>query len=98
MLVFALFVLIGIQFYRPKQNIDVTNHTAIFISETNPPEKVKAILENTCYDCHSNHTEYPWYNTIAPVSYWIADHIKDGKKYLNFRIGAAIQQKIKPIN
>jgi len=83
-LVLALFVLIGMQFYRPEKNIDTTGYIATFISETNPPEKVKAILINSCYDCHSNNTKYPWYNSIAPVSYWLADHIKDGKKHLNF--------------
>ncbi|MCG8524267.1 MAG: heme-binding domain-containing protein, partial [Pseudomonadales bacterium] len=44
----------------------------------------KQILKTACYDCHSANTEYPWYNTIAPVSYWLADHIEDGKKHLDF--------------
>ena len=56
----------------------------VFLEETNPPEDVKLILKSTCYNCHSNHTMYPWYNHIAPVSYWIADHIDHGKEHLNF--------------
>jgi len=84
-LLLALFIFIGMQFYRPEKNTtDNSKHLAVFISETNPPEEVKQILKNTCYDCHSNNTAYPWYSTIAPVSYWLADHIKDGKKHLNF--------------
>ncbi|MGB5498486.1 MAG: heme-binding domain-containing protein [Maribacter sp.] len=79
-----LLVLIAMQFYRPEKNTTQGNHTAIFITETNPPEDVKFILKNTCYDCHSNNTRYPWYNNIAPVSYWLADHIKQGKGELNF--------------
>lgn len=76
--------LIAMQFYRPEQNLAQGNHTKVFLEQTNPPEQVKIILEQTCYDCHSNNTEYPWYNNVAPISYWIADHIKDGKKHLNF--------------
>jgi len=79
-----LLVLFAMQFYRPEKNTKQGNHTVIFITETNPPEEVNFILKNTCYDCHSNNTRYPWYNNIAPVSYWLADHIKQGKEELNF--------------
>lgn len=78
----VIFVLI--QFYRPKKNTALGNHTAIFLVETNPPKNVKVILEQSCYDCHSNNTQYPWYNNIAPVSYWLANHVKQGKRHLNF--------------
>ncbi len=79
-----LIALIAIQFYRPAKNVEIGDHTAVFLSETNPPQEVKLILETTCYDCHSNNTIYPWYNNIAPVSYWMADHIRVGKGHLNF--------------
>ena len=79
-----LVVLVAMQFYRPEKNQAQGIHTAMFISQTNPSSGVKLILEESCYDCHSNHTEYPWYNNVAPVSYWLANHIKDGKKHLNF--------------
>ncbi len=82
LLLFVVFV--GMQFYRPDKNQTHGNHTAEFITETNPSKDVKAILQQSCYDCHSNNTEYPWYNNIAPVSYWLANHVKDGKKHLNF--------------
>jgi hypothetical protein len=35
-------------------------------------------------DCHSNHTDYPWYSNIFPLNVWIDDHVKDGRKHLNF--------------
>ncbi len=79
-----LLVFVAIQFYRPAKNQEQGDHTAVFLNETNPPKDIKMILQNTCYDCHSNNTEYPWYNNVAPVSFWVADHIKDGKKHLNF--------------
>ena len=79
-----LVIFVAIQFYRPEKNQAQGDHTAQFLTETNPSEDLRVILKQTCYDCHSNNTEYPWYNNIAPVSYWLADHVKDGKKHLNF--------------
>lgn len=48
------------------------------------PPDVRTILEQSCYDCHSNHTDYPWYDRIAPVSWWVANHVNEGKRELNF--------------
>lgn len=79
-----LVVFIGMQFYRPDKNVDITNHMDVFLSETNPPREVGMVLKQACYDCHSNNTLYPWYGNIAPVSYWLADHIDHGKGDLNF--------------
>ena len=79
-----LVIFVLMQFYRPEKNSSQGDHTAVFITETNPPAEVKTILVQTCYDCHSDNTEYPWYNNIAPVSYWLADHVKHGKGHLNF--------------
>ncbi|MRH99922.1 cytochrome C [Kriegella sp. EG-1] len=79
-----LLVLVVLQFFRPEKNTTQGDHTRLFLAETNPSNEVKLILEQSCYDCHSNNTLYPWYNNIAPVSFWLSDHIKDGKKHLNF--------------
>jgi hypothetical protein len=84
MAILLLLILIAIQFYRPEKNLAQGDHTKVFLTETNPPTEVRQILENTCYDCHSNNTRYPWYNNIAPVSYWLADHVRHGKGDLNF--------------
>ena len=54
------------------------------MAETNPPEDVKVILKNACFDCHSDYTRYPWYNAITPLNYWLADHVDHGKGELNF--------------
>ena len=42
------------------------------------------MLRGACYDCHSDETKWPWYNRVAPVSWWLADHVNDGRKELNF--------------
>ena len=48
------------------------------------PEEVKAILKRSCYDCHSNETEWPWYSHLAPVSWLLADHVEEGREHLSF--------------
>jgi Haem-binding domain len=83
-LLLLLLAFIVIQFFRPAKNKsegisanDITVKYAV-------PDDVKAILKTSCYDCHSNNTNYPWYNNIQPVAWWLDDHVKEGKKELNF--------------
>ena len=90
-----LLILIVAQFFGPDKNEGDITAVNTFIAETNPPAAVKKILETTCYDCHSNVTKYPWYNTITPVNYWLADHVIDGKKHLNFSEWSAYSLKKK---
>lgn len=82
-LIGLLAVFIIIQFFQPeKNNSDVqTNHMSgkYVISG-----EVQTILKNACNDCHSNKTEYPWYASIQPVGWWLADHVDEGKSHLNF--------------
>lgn len=82
---FAVFVFafVVIQFFQPKKNIAEITDNHIFKQEA-LPENVKQILNNACLDCHSNNTNYPWYNKIAPVSWMLSKHVTDGKKELNF--------------
>lgn len=79
-----LLVLVIMQFFRPDKNTAQGDHIVDFIAETKPPTEVKMIFEQSCYDCHSNNTVYPWYNNVAPISFWLSNHIKDGKGHLNF--------------
>jgi len=54
--------------------------------EIKAPKKIMALLKKSCYDCHSNHTRWPWYSHIAPVSWEIHSHVRDGRAWLNFSI------------
>ena len=81
----ALFVLfLVIQFIRPPHNttrqVLVTDFTRLLVV----PDTVQAVLQNACYDCHSNNSIYPWYNNIQPLAWIIANDIKKGKAKLNF--------------
>ena len=79
-----LLAFIVIQFIRPAKNKadGISNND---ISKLYPvPDEVQQILKTSCYDCHSNNTVYPWYAEIQPVAWWLDNHVKDGKKDLNF--------------
>jgi hypothetical protein len=71
-------VLIGIQF------IPVERSNPPVIEEINAPSNIKAILKTSCYDCHSNETDYPWYAYVAPVSFFVGKDVNDGRRRLNF--------------
>ena len=78
-----LVVLIIAQFFGPKKNVGDSGSLEPFYADTNPSDNVKLILKNACLDCHSDNTNYPWYNNITPVNYWLDEHVKDGVKHLN---------------
>ncbi len=48
------------------------------------PGEVEAVLRRSCYDCHSHETRWPWYSRVAPLSWWIAEHVEHGRGDLNF--------------
>ena len=72
-----------IQFIRPDKNIS-DDLTYDISTKYSVPGEVADILKEACYDCHSNKTEYRWYTYIQPVTWWIDDHIIDGKRHLNY--------------
>ena len=89
-----LIVIILIQFIRPEKNI--SNVSVNDISTIiDIPENVQEIIKTSCADCHSNITKYPWYSEIAPVSWYLASHVNDGKRHLNFSEWAAYNKNQK---
>jgi len=82
--VVLLIALVVAQFFGPEKNDGNLDTVNAFIAETNPPAEVTQILKTTCFDCHSAKTNYPWYNNITPVNYWLDEHVRDGKKHLDF--------------
>jgi len=77
-------VFIAIQFIQPAHNKSEQVVPTDFAKILVVPNNIKIILQNACYDCHSNNTKYPWYANIQPVAWMMARHIKNGKDKLNF--------------
>ena len=73
------------QLYQPARNESYEQElTANFTKMYDVPKNVETILRTSCYDCHSNNTNYPLYSFIQPARFFMEEHIKDGKKDLNF--------------
>ncbi|TAK62599.1 MAG: cytochrome C, partial [Bacteroidetes bacterium] len=77
------FAILIVQFIRPEKNASGSSNNNI-TTQFAVPAEVESMLKTSCYDCHSNTTTYPWYASVQPVGWWLADHIKDGKDELNF--------------
>lgn len=79
-----LIVLVGIQFIPTSINQqEITPYTDIRKVYT-IPDNVLTILEVSCFDCHSNNTNYPFYSRIQPMAMLMDKHVREGKEELNF--------------
>ena len=84
-----LYIFLGsfllIQFLRvnPNKSDEVPVHDLIQVHPEMPAD-LQQTLRASCYDCHSNNTNYPWYAHLAPFSWIIDQHIRNGKHEANF--------------
>lgn len=83
-LLVILILLIGIQFIQPAHNKSGQVLPTDMATLYKMPDDVQAVLKTACYDCHSNNTNYPWYTYVQPVGWLLANHVRNGKKELNF--------------
>ncbi|MEZ4920751.1 MAG: heme-binding domain-containing protein [Saprospiraceae bacterium] len=83
-LIAIVVLLLGMQFIRIDKTNPPVDASVDYIALTNPPEDVIQMLRSACYDCHSHETQYPWYSNVAPVSWMLGNHIREGRKHLNF--------------
>jgi hypothetical protein len=60
---------------------------------TNPPVSTepqwdsaltRELAVESCYSCHSNETEWPWYSNIAPMSWLVQRDVEIGREEFNF--------------
>ena len=75
------FILTVFQFPLRKRTDDLNKH------EHEVPfrgTEVGETLKRACGDCHSNQTNWPWYSHVAPVSWWIHNHVRQAQRELNF--------------
>lgn len=78
-------LLIVLQFFQiDKTNPETDPSKDFFTLVGDAPEDVAYLVKTVCYDCHSHETKYPWYTYIAPINWWIKDHINHGREKLNF--------------
>lgn len=74
---------VGMQAIRPTFSNPPVDESQTINSKTQMTPQVASILDRSCRDCHTNKTVWPWYTQIAPVSWWLANHVNDGRRVLN---------------
>ena len=77
-------ILVGIQFVRPARTNPPVDQPQTIEAHTQMTPQVGKIFERACNDCHSNKTTWPWYSNVAPVSWWMIDHVNHGRSHLNY--------------
>ena len=75
----VLFVIMSLLPYGKRENPKSDPSLAL-----DAPKEVEKIFKRSCYDCHSNHTRWPWYSYVFPLSWSVMDHVKNGRAALNF--------------
>ena len=78
-----LVVLVGLQFFPTEANHSTTIPSTDFVKIYKAPEDIAQTLHTSCYNCHSNNTDYPWYSKVQPAGWLLENHINKGKEELN---------------
>ena len=79
-----LIVFVAIQFVQPARNQNGQALPTDISKTISVPLPVASLVRAACYDCHSNHTSYPWYTYVQPIGWLLNNHIQKGKAELNF--------------
>jgi hypothetical protein len=66
----AVALLAAMQFFRPERTNPLSDPNASFDSVAKPSQEIASTLKRSCYDCHSNQTNWPWYSNVAPLPGW----------------------------
>ena len=77
-------LLAGIQAIRPARTNPPVDQSHTLEAVVLVPPRVESILQRACNDCHSDLTSWPWYSNVAPVSWFVIDHVNSGRRHVNF--------------
>ena len=77
-------VAVGIQFVRPARTNPPTDPARTLFARASVSSATARVLERACRDCHSNDTRWPWYSNVAPVSWFVIDHVNHGRSHFNY--------------
>jgi hypothetical protein len=76
-------LVVGIQAIRPARTNPPVDESQTINAKTQITPEVASIFDRSCRDCHSNKTVWPWYTNVAPVSWWLSNHVSDGRRSMN---------------
>jgi hypothetical protein len=50
-------------------------------------QRVELLFKRTCFDCHSDQTNYPWYSRLPLVRRMIKNDIQEARKHMDMSAG-----------
>ena len=77
-------IFVALQFIRPARTNPPIDESRTILARTHVTPEAAAIMDRSCNDCHSNQTRWPWYSNVAPVSWFVIDHVNVGRREMNF--------------
>jgi hypothetical protein len=80
-----LLLFILAQVFQPRRTNPAVIESRGLQAHASVPAQVQAVLQRSCYDCHSSATVWPWYSYVAPVSWLITDDVNTGRSHINFQ-------------
>src|SRR3972149_303943 len=83
-LIIIIIAFVVIQFFRPERTTTAVYEESHITKIMNVPDDVHRILKRSCFDCHSDHTAWPWYTNVAPASWRVAKDVRNGRTKMNF--------------
>jgi hypothetical protein len=72
------------QFVRPARTNPPVDPVQTLEAVAQVPATLGPVLRRSCYDCHSNETRWPWYTEVVPMSWGVANHVREGRAAMNF--------------
>lgn len=81
---FGVLAVAALQFTNPPHNNPPVVPKHDVMAGNAPPPSIAALLRNSCYDCHSFETKWPWYSYVAPISWIVVRDVDEARASLNF--------------
>ncbi len=81
--VLAIVFVIAAQFVGPDRMNRRINPAMTFDAQAQAPQPLKAMLNRSCVDCHSDQTRWRWYGYVAPFSWLLAADVYAGRQHVN---------------
>jgi len=80
----VIVLLIAIQLIPVKRTNPAVDPAMTVYAAGAMPATVRDVFENSCSNCHSNETSWPWYSHVAPLSWVVVHDVNRGRHELNF--------------
>lgn len=76
--------MVAVQVIRPARTNPPADPTETLAANTPMTPVVAKVMDRACRDCHSSETRWPWYSNVAPMSWFLIQHVNDGRRHFNY--------------